>query len=133
MALLAECLVDLADASLRREVFEQLRSLARLNIVLGNGSLFYGNASHFLGLIAASEGRDDEAGRLFAAAMAMHERMKATPWVVRTQIEQAELHLRTGATERARVLAAAAEQRAHAFGMTRAEARASAVASRAVC
>lgn len=61
MALLAECLVCVKDDRLSEQVLEALRPYHKLNVVLGNGSRFHGNTSHFLGLLSASNGRGDEA------------------------------------------------------------------------
>lgn len=132
MALLAECLVCVGDARLAEEVFEALRPHGKLNVVLGNGSLFHGNTAHFLGLLSAYADRHEEAHAYFAEALTMHERMKSIPWVVRTQVEQAELLSRTGEVERARGLARTAQTNAKALGMPRHVERATSILERSI-
>jgi hypothetical protein len=53
-----------------------------------------GSASHYLGLLAATMGRRDDAVAHLQAAMAAHDRMRAAPLLERSRLDQARLRQR---------------------------------------
>jgi hypothetical protein len=55
-----------------------------------------GSVDHYLGLLAAIEGRFDQAGRHFEAAHATHEALAAPAWLARTRLEWARMLLTRG-------------------------------------
>ncbi len=73
-------------------------------LVLGTPT---GSVSHFLGILATTQGRFDEAEGRFAAAEATHDRIGAPTWLARTRLEWARMLLtrrQPGDAERAREL-----------------------------
>jgi class 3 adenylate cyclase len=93
--------------------------------------LVTGSVDYYLGLLAATLGRFDDAGRHLAAAAARHERIGAPPWLARTQLAQARLLLRAAGDgadgESARQLAGEALATARRLGLGTVERRAAAV------
>jgi hypothetical protein len=59
--------------------------------------LFVGSVSHYVGLLAAATGRLDLARSHLEAAVAVHERLGARPWVVSSRLELARVLDRDGA------------------------------------
>ena len=51
--------------------------------------LFLGAVAHYLGLLAAATGRPELARSHLEAAVAVHERLGARPWRLRSQLELA--------------------------------------------
>ncbi len=84
-SLAAEAAIRIGDTDLCAELYRTLAPHARVNVVLGHGSLFFGNAGHFVGLLARELGDEDTALRLLENARAVHERMRSTPWIERSQ------------------------------------------------
>jgi class 3 adenylate cyclase/tetratricopeptide (TPR) repeat protein len=84
----------------------------------------YPSVSHYLGLLAATLGRLDEAEAHFMSAAATHERIGAPAWLARTRLAWARMLL-TGPeprdTERARHLLEAALATAGSLGLTNVE------------
>ena len=87
----------------------------------------YGAVDRVLALLAARLGRVDEADRLFAAAVATHERIGAPSLLARTQVDWAEALVRRGDVERARPLVASARAAAERLGAASTLARAEAL------
>jgi tetratricopeptide (TPR) repeat protein len=82
--------------------------------------LTLGPIAHFLGLLARTMGRIDDAGRHFENAIASAMRASAPPYLARTQLEYAVLLLERdarGDAERARGLLAQARATAETLGM----------------
>lgn len=67
--------------------------------IAGNGVIWLGSVSHYLGLLATTLERFDEAERHFAASEAAHERLQAPGWRARTRLARAQLRLRRGRPE----------------------------------
>ena len=89
-----------------------------------------GTVAHYLGLLATTLGRFDEAEERFTAAAATHERIDAPTWLARTRLEWARMLLdRRGAgdAERARELLAQALTTARELGLGNVERRAAAL------
>ncbi len=129
VAMLAECAVVLGDRKLGEQVSALLSPYSQLNVVLGNGALYYGNASHFLGMVSALANRTEDADRHFSDALAVHESMQSAPWRLRTRAEQAHLYAQLGEVDQAATLATEVTQSAREIGMVRCAERASSVAS----
>jgi len=86
--------------------------------------LVSGSVAHYLGLLAATLRRYDEAEAHFEAAEATHARIGAPTWLARTRLERARLLLGRGEHgdgERARDLLAAVRSTAVELGLRRVE------------
>jgi DNA-binding SARP family transcriptional activator len=121
VTLLAEVCAGLGDARRARELSALLAPYADRNVVVGRATTVNGSASRPLGALAAVQRRWTTAERHFARALAMHERMGAAPWWVRTQLSWAEMLLargRSGDLAEARERLEAALAQAQALGMT---------------
>jgi tetratricopeptide (TPR) repeat protein len=126
MTLLAEVCAAVGDPLRAEELYVRLAPFANRNVVVGRAASCNGSASRPLGQLAAAIGDWDRAEEHFADALAMHERMGARPWTVRTQLAQAEMLLarrRRGDLVRARGILAAAGATASALGMVPVAAR----------
>ncbi len=76
------------------------------NAVYGDAQLTYGSTSRYLGLLAETLGRSDDAVEHFEEPMEMPQKMGATAWLAHTQYECARTLLRSGrGRERARAQA----------------------------
>jgi class 3 adenylate cyclase len=79
-----------------------------------------GSVHHYLGLLATTMGRFDDAEARFAAAAATHQRIQAPTWLARTRLEWARLLLtrhQPGDLERARELLGQAIAGARELGL----------------
>jgi DNA-binding NarL/FixJ family response regulator len=85
MAYLAEVCTFLGDAHRAAILYQCLLPHDGYNIVIGPTAACYGAASRYLGLLAATMRRWEEAQRHFEAALAMNARMGAKPWLAHTQ------------------------------------------------
>ncbi|MDP9300081.1 MAG: AAA family ATPase [Actinomycetota bacterium] len=84
------------------------------------GEVSTGSASRYVGILATTVSRFDEAERHFDAALAMNTRMGARPWIAHTQYDYAEMLLardRSGDREKAFFLASDAFAICTAIGM----------------
>jgi tetratricopeptide (TPR) repeat protein len=93
----------------------------------------WGAVAHYLGLLAGTLERFDEAEAHFAVALATHERFGAPAWLARTQCEWAAVLLRRGArgdAERAHNLLDQALTTARELGLASVERRAVELLSR---
>jgi class 3 adenylate cyclase len=75
--------------------------------IAGVAALWLGSVAHYLGLLATTLGRFDEAEERFAAAEATHDRIGAPIWLARTRLEWARMLVSRrgpGDAERARGL-----------------------------
>jgi tetratricopeptide (TPR) repeat protein len=106
MSMLAEAAALLADPVAAASLYEPLLPWAALNAVdVAEG--FRGAVSRYLGLLAATTGRLDDAARHFEQAVAMNAHMGARPWLAATQRDYGRLLLargRPGDRERGREL-----------------------------
>jgi hypothetical protein len=92
MSLLAETAALLEDAAAAATLYRALVPWAKLNAVdVGEGCR--GAVSRYLGLLAVTRERWNEAERHFDYALAMNERMGFRPWFARTQEDFAQLLL----------------------------------------
>jgi hypothetical protein len=120
VAHLAEAAAVLGDATHAGALCELLEPYADRNIVVGLAAVCAGSASRHLGLLADLLGRRDDAIAHFDAALAMNERMRARPWVARTQVEMARVLAQApGGREQAAELLDAGLAEARRLGMPR--------------
>jgi hypothetical protein len=92
-----------------------------------SGVLVFGAIDFYLGLLASTLGRFDEALSHFGAAGRMHERISSPPWIARTRLEWGRMLLRRdgpGDVERGRALINAALTMALSLGQGSVERRA---------
>jgi DNA-binding SARP family transcriptional activator/tetratricopeptide (TPR) repeat protein len=126
VTLLAEVCAALGDGTRAAQLYVLLAPYASRNVVVGRAATCNGSASRLLGLLATATGEYDRAEAHFVEAFALHERMGARPWTVRTQLACAEMLLsrrRRGDRARARELLGAARATAGELGMVAVAAR----------
>jgi class 3 adenylate cyclase len=93
VAFLSQVCASLGDERRAATLYELLLPYARLNVVPQGFFDYWGSASRYLGLLAATLERREEAERHFEDALAMNARMGARPWVAHTQHNYAEMLL----------------------------------------
>jgi tetratricopeptide (TPR) repeat protein len=111
----------LRDAERAKTLYELLLPYARRCVVAGPALACYGSASRYLGLLARTLGREDEAERHFQDALELNAQLGAAPWEARTKQEYAELLLgrrRDGDREQAQVLLKEALEAAERLSMS---------------
>ena len=114
----------LGDRVVAQELYDAL--LPFRSTVVNGQTIWWGPATHDLGLLATMLGRNDEAEACFADAVDRQDRMGARATVVHTRIAWADMLRRRddpGDTERARVLLQEAKAGARAAGIPAVEAR----------
>lgn len=119
-ALAAEACALLKDARLALRFYELLLPRDGLCILGGRGVYFRGAAARYLGLLAATLGRKEDAVRHLEDALEMNTRAQAPPWIARSQLELARWLLaraRPGDERRAVDLLRHAELSARQLGM----------------
>ncbi|MFQ5593938.1 MAG: AAA family ATPase [Anaerolineae bacterium] len=100
---LAEVCAFLGDAERAATLYQLLLPYDGLNVVVGFAATCYGATSRYLGLLAATMSRWEEAERHFEDALEMNARMGARPWLAHTQHQYAAMLLARGqAGDRAR-------------------------------
>ena len=120
LALLSEVCAVLRDVRRAQTLFDLLLPYAGRNIVVGNSVGCAGSASHYLGHLAATMSRWEDAEAHFEAALQFNARMGARPWLAHTQHEYAEMLLargRPGDREKALELLDRASDTAQELGM----------------
>jgi DNA-binding SARP family transcriptional activator len=127
LSLLAEACAYLRDIDAAAVLYELLSPYAALNAVdVGEG--FAGSVSRYLGILAATSSRWNDAELHFEDGLIMNERMGARPWFAHTQVDLAQMLVDRGARgdrERAGELLAAAVATYRELGMDAYAARAS--------
>jgi class 3 adenylate cyclase len=116
---------SLCDRTLAARLLDLLRPFS--NQLAGQGILWWGSVSHYLGLLAATLERYDEAEARFAAAQSIHEQFAAPTWLARTRLEWARMLLTRGQSAdaaRARDLSGQALETARELGLATVERRA---------
>jgi tetratricopeptide (TPR) repeat protein len=112
---LAEAAALADDPSDPAAIYELLAPFQDRIAMSGGHGGYFGPVSHSLGLLAAAMGRPGDAVRNFEAALAINARMRARPWLARTQYALARTLLSDGATgDQARARELLAEARATA-------------------
>jgi class 3 adenylate cyclase len=95
VAYLAELAAFLDDARRAETLYGLLLPFARLNVMV-NPVIAWGSAARYLGLLAATRGRPDEAARHFEAAREMNVRMGTRQAVAHTATDHAQMLLARG-------------------------------------
>jgi DNA-binding CsgD family transcriptional regulator/tetratricopeptide (TPR) repeat protein len=117
---LAETCYLLDDREAAGRIYPILAPLAPCNLTYGGNYMSRGSAAHYLGMLASTLTRYDDAERHFTDALAMNARMEMPPFVARTQFAYAAMLLgRRGAgdVERAHVLAEHALETTRELGL----------------
>jgi tetratricopeptide (TPR) repeat protein len=96
IAYLAEVCAFLGDTARAATLYRLLLPYAGYNLLLGFGLVCYGSASRYLGLLATTISRWQEAERHFEHALETNARMGAKPWLAHTQQQYAEMLLARG-------------------------------------
>ncbi len=96
LALLSEACSVLGDAPRAALLYKFLLPYAERNIVVATAAICYGPAARYLGLLATTLARWEDAAQHFADALAMNERMGARPWTAHTQHDYARMLLARG-------------------------------------
>jgi DNA-binding winged helix-turn-helix (wHTH) protein/tetratricopeptide (TPR) repeat protein len=132
IATLAMVCAWLNDQERAQTLYELLLPGTEHYVVVGFGVALLGSVSQYLGMLAATMERWEEASRHFEHAVEQNLRVGALPWVAHTRYEHARaLSLRTGSShrDRARKEAAEAVRIAKRLGMKNIYAKASALLS----
>ena len=132
IAMLSLACAWLNDRERAPALYEQFLPGADHYVVIGFGVAFLGSVSQYLGMLAATMNRWDEATRHFDHAIEQNLRVGALPWVAHTRYEYARaLSLRSGSSHRGRAREEAAEavRIAQRLGMKNIHAKASALLS----
>ncbi|MGH2587500.1 MAG: LuxR C-terminal-related transcriptional regulator, partial [Dehalococcoidia bacterium] len=125
MALLTEAIAALGDARAAVILYPRLEPYAGHYIVNAAAPNFYGAAAHYLGMLAATMSRWDDAIAHFESALVMNTRTGVPTHVVSTQVEYAKALLSAGRSTRdadalkAREMLDAALTSARELGMNR--------------
>lgn len=114
---MAEACAALADGARAKTLYELALPFTERYVFVGYGAICGGSIAHYLGLLAATMGRLDDAESHFADAMERNARIGGTVWLARTRVDFARALLdrgRPGDRERAgtlleQALAAASE------------------------
>jgi len=93
---LADVCDYLRDAERAAMLYEMLLPFARLTVVLGNATVCLGATSRFLGQLAATMARWEDAEAHFEHALELNGRMAATPWMAHTRFQYARGMMRRG-------------------------------------
>jgi predicted ATPase/class 3 adenylate cyclase/DNA-binding NarL/FixJ family response regulator len=126
MTYLTDVCTFLGDTARATILYQLLRPYAERAVVIGNAVACYGAMSRYLGALAATLERWDEAAQHFENALVMNARMDARPWLAHTQHEYAKMLLarnQPGDDDQATALLDAALSTAHDLSMRALEAR----------
>lgn len=120
MAYLAEVCAFLGDTARADILYRLLLPYARQCIVVGLAVVCYGAAARYLGLLAATMSRWEEAEQHYKVALEINTNMEAKPWIAHTQFQYADMLLAQGrpeARDQAISLLNEAQATAHSLGM----------------
>ncbi len=126
MTYLVDICTFLGDRARADTLYQILLPFAGRNVVVSNGVACYGAVSRYLGALATTLERWDDAARHFEDALAMNARMDARPWLARTQEQYATMLLarhQSGDRDKARALLDASLATARELGMRALEER----------
>jgi DNA-binding CsgD family transcriptional regulator len=126
MSFLADVCAYLGDAARAAVLYTLLRPYAGHTITVSSAVACYGAASRYLGLLAATMTRWEDATQHFEDALEMNARMNARPWLAYTQYQYADMLLsrqQRGDRYKAASLLHAALDTARELGMRTLEAR----------
>jgi tetratricopeptide (TPR) repeat protein len=106
MTYLVDICVFLGDTSRASMLYERLLPFDGRNATIGYAVVCYGAISRYLGMLATTLEKWDDAARHFEDALAMNARMEAWPWLAHTQYQYAAMLLKRRApTDRDRAFA----------------------------
>lgn len=131
-AALAELTVELGDSAHADELYDVLLPHEPCNIVPGPFA-FAGPAARYLGMLAATRGKFEDAEKHFRKALLLSSRTAARPWIAYTEVDYAGMLLErdgTGDRELATRFIDSALNLARALKMDRLASRAEALKSR---
>jgi class 3 adenylate cyclase len=120
VSLLAEVADFLGDAERAQLLYDLLLPYDGLNVIAGRAAASNGPVARYLGMLAATAGRADEAEGHYGGALEMTSRMGDRPFGARVRFELARLLLerdRTGDRDRALDLLREAVETAQEIGM----------------
>jgi len=126
MTYLADVCNFLGDKAHAALIYEQLLPYQKLAVLIASGSACYGSASRYLGTLATTLERWDQAEQHFQDALAMNSAMNAHPWLAHTQYQYARMLLsrdHPGDSEKAEALITEALSTARELGMLALEQR----------
>jgi len=132
MTYLVDVCIFLGDKRRAETLYQILLPFAGRNVVVSSGAACYGALSRYLGAIAATLERWDEATRHFEDALAMNARMDARTWLAHTQEQYATVLLarrNSGDRDKAAALLEAALTTTRELGMRALEERITAATS----
>jgi hypothetical protein len=92
-AFATELMAGLGTGPAAGQLYQALLPFAGQAVVSGAAISFRGSVEHHLGVLAAALGRPAEAAAHLERAVAVHERLGARPWVLRSRCERARLRL----------------------------------------
>jgi len=130
MTYLVDVCTFLADRARAEKLYRILLPFDGANVVVGSGIGCYGALSRYLGALASTLERWDDAERHFEDALAMNARMDARPWLAHTQEQYAAMLLARRASsdrDKAAALLEAAAATTRELGMRALEQRVTAV------
>jgi DNA-binding CsgD family transcriptional regulator len=93
MVYLVEVCTFLGDARRAAALYQCLIPYEGYNFVVGPTAVSYGAAARYLGMLAATMSRWEDAQRHFEDALAMNTQMGARPWLAHTQYQYAMMLL----------------------------------------
>jgi tetratricopeptide (TPR) repeat protein len=96
---LAEVCDFLGDAPRAAILYDLLQPYADLTVVLGNATVCLGATSRYLGQLAMTMGKWDEAESHLAHALDLNTRMNAAPWIAHTLFQHSRTLTRRGRRE----------------------------------
>jgi class 3 adenylate cyclase len=99
LANLSEVATRLGDADCAAAIYEQLAPFADRNVIVGGGWVCWGSTSRYLGTLACTLERWEDAEAHFAAALQMNQRIMARPLVALTRLEYAKMLAARGRQE----------------------------------
>jgi len=117
---LVDVCIFLSDKARATTLYQLLLPYAGRTVVVGAAAACYGAVSRYLGALATTLERWDEAVQHFEDALAMNARMEAWPWLAHAQYQYATMLLardQVGDGEKARELLTAALLTASELGM----------------
>jgi hypothetical protein len=92
-AFATELVAGLGAGPAAGQLYQALLPFAGQAVVSGAAISFHGSVAHHLGVLAAALGRPGEAAAHLERAVAVHERLGARPWALRSRYELARLRL----------------------------------------
>jgi hypothetical protein len=92
-AFVTELVAGLGAGPAAGQLYQALLPFAGQAVVSGAAISFRGSVAHHLGVLAAALGRPGEAAAHLERAVAVHERLGALPWALRSRYELARLRL----------------------------------------